>query len=126
MPAITPTRIDRRTTVSISTVATNATTVLSLMGPMNGNTSHTPLIYESPPLSQDPQERVGGQLKRPSGGAQVHAIQAVLNRAFQDGCSQLVLRKVGVEEEAIVANLVPLAPLPPLAHTLVATCTGER
>src|SRR5712664_2044144 len=78
------------------------------------------------PSSQHPQERVGGQLERASRGAQAHAVQAMLDGAFQYRGAQLVLREIGVEEQAVVADLVPLSLLPSLADALVETCPRQR
>ena len=56
----------------------------------------------------------------------MHPVEAVLNRSFQNRRSELVLGKVGVEQQPVVAHLVPLAPLAALAHSPIEAGARQR
>src|SRR6266581_4099621 len=82
------------------------------------------LIFAST-LSEGSEQGVGGELESLCRRPQVHLVESVLDRPLQDRRAQLVLGEVGVEEEAVVANLVPLAALPALAHPFVESSSRQ-
>src|SRR5438105_11077771 len=49
----------------------------------------------------------------------------MLDRPLEDRGPQLVLRKIGVEKQPVVANLVPLTVQPPLADSVVKAGSRE-
>src|SRR5882762_743888 len=55
----------------------------------------------------------------------MHPVEAMLDRALQDGGPELVLREVGVEQQPVVTDLMPLAALAALAHAFVETRTRK-
>src|ERR1700681_861917 len=77
-------------------------------------------------LSHYAQHRVGGDLKGSGGWSQMKLVELVLDGAFHDRGSQLVLREVRVEQQPVVSDLVPLAVLPPLTHSLVEASAWQR
>src|SRR5260370_42091102 len=77
-------------------------------------------------LAQDAQQRVGGELESLRRRSQVQLVQPVLDGTLHDRRPQLVLGEIGVEQEAVVSYLVPLAFLPALRDSVVETRAGQR
>src|SRR6266850_7419300 len=91
MAATNATSSERRNQATITSVATKASTVLSLIAPTNGKTSQMPVICDCPSLSEHPQKWVGGDLEHPRGGAEVQPVELVLDGALEDRSAQLAL-----------------------------------
>src|SRR3982074_3507288 len=126
MTATNARRNERLNQVRMARVAANARMVLSLIGPTNGRISQTPLIHDQSSLSHHPYEGIGGELEGSGGRPEVQFVELVLNGPLQDRRAKLVLREVGVEQQPIVADLVPLAMVAALAHAFVEPGPGQR
>src|SRR5713226_242287 len=83
-------------------------------------------VIFAPKLTQNAQQRVGGELESPSRRSQVQLVQPVLDGALEDRRPQLVLREIRVEQQPVVPNLVPLALLAPLVDAVVEARAGQR
>src|SRR2546430_14033401 len=78
------------------------------------------------PSAHRPADRVRRHLDRRRQRLHVVAAQLVLDRALDDREAQLALREVRVEQQAVVADVVPLALLPPLGDPRVELGAGQR
>src|SRR5258708_3120993 len=69
---------------------------------------------------------MGGELECSGRRTQVHPVETVLDRTFENRSLQVVVREVGVEKQPVVPPLVPLASLPALPNALVEAGSGQR